>query len=153
MAEPTAALMVVPTANVFDAIVQTAQRLESSRIVCGLSNKLTSDEQGRLTGDAWERLPEPRPNLVLEIHSPNQVVEEYYLGPHTPRLRDQDLELLHKVWLELTAEPEFASLHHYHIIGMALERLYERLHGPQREEMLALIRKELQTADQDKPAE
>ena len=35
------ALMVVPSADVFDAIVQTAARLESSRIVCGLSNRLT----------------------------------------------------------------------------------------------------------------
>ena len=86
------ALMVVPSANVFDAIVQTASRLESSRIVCGVSNQLTRDEQGKLTGDAWERLPEPRPNIVLEIHSPDHQVEEYYLGPHAPRLREQDLE-------------------------------------------------------------
>ncbi len=65
------------------------QRLESSRIVCGLSNKLTVDEQGKLTGDAWERLPEPRPNIVLEIQLPDHTVEEYFLGPHTPRLRDR----------------------------------------------------------------
>jgi amino acid transporter len=142
-------LMVVPSIDVFDAIVQTAARLESSRIVCGLSNKLTSDEQGKLTGDAWERLPEPRPNLVLEIHSPDNTLGEYYLGPHEPHLRQQDLELLHKIWLESTANPEFASLHHYHIVGLALERLYERLHGPQREEILALLKKKLKKRDED----
>ena len=146
-------LMVVPTANVFDAIVQTAARLESSRIVCGLSNKLTHDEQGKLTGDAWERLPEPRPNLVLEIPPPDHTVHEYFLGPHTPRLRDQDLELLHKIWLEVSAEPELATLHHYHIVGMALERLDERLHGPQREEILALLKKELHEAGRDRKDE
>jgi amino acid transporter len=143
------ALMVVPSANVFDAILQTATRLESSRIVCGVSNKLTNDEQGKLTGDAWERLPEPRPNIVMEIHTPDHGMDEYYLGPHTPRLRAQDLELLHKIWLELSQEPGFASLHHYHIIGMALERLDERLHGPLREEILAIIKKELQKPEQD----
>src|SRR5581483_10475841 len=37
-------LLVVPGTDVFEAIVVTAQRLDSSRIVCGLSNKLTSDE-------------------------------------------------------------------------------------------------------------
>jgi len=141
------ALMVVPSANVFDA------RLESSRIVCGLSNRLTLDEQGKLTGDAWERLPEPRPNLALEIHSPDHSVEEYFLGPHTPRLREQDLELLHKIWLNVSEKPELASLHHYHIIGMALERLQERLEGPQREEILALLEKELHKSDHESDAE
>ena len=147
------ALMVVPSANVFDAILQTGSRLESSRVVCGLSNRLTLDEQGKLTGDAWERLPEPRPNVVLEIISPDQTVQEYFLGPHTPRLRDQDLELLHKIWLELSEDPDLASLHHYHIVGMSLERLYERLHGPQRDEILALLKQELRKPDKDQPAE
>ncbi len=142
-------LMVVPSANVFDAIVQTATRLESSRIVCGLSNRLTLDEQAKLTGDAWERLPEPRPKIVMEIHAPDHTMQEFYLGPHTPRLRDQDLELLHKVWLELSADPELASLHHYNIVGMALERLYERLHGPQREEIIALLKKEMRKSEQE----
>jgi hypothetical protein len=56
-------LLVVPATDVFEAIMVTAQRLDSSRVVCGLSNKLTSDEQAKLTGDAWERLEEPRPRL------------------------------------------------------------------------------------------
>jgi amino acid transporter len=146
-------LMVVPTADVFDGILQTAMRLESSRIVCGLSNKLTADEQGKLTGDAWERLPEPRPNLVLEIPTPDHIVHEYFLGPHTPRLRDQDLELLHKIWLEVSAEPELATLHHYNIVGMALERLDERLHGPQREEILGMLKKELHKPVEDESAQ
>src|ERR1035437_9415910 len=52
-------LLVVPATDVFEAIILTAQRLDSSRVICGLSNKLTADEQAKLTGDAWERLPEP----------------------------------------------------------------------------------------------
>src|SRR6201982_3050515 len=47
-------LLVVPAADVFEAIIVTAQRLDSSRIVCGFSNKLTPDEQAKLLGDAWE---------------------------------------------------------------------------------------------------
>jgi len=140
-------LMVVPTTNVFDAIVQTAQRLESSRIVCGLSNKLTSDEQGKLTGDAWERLPEPRPNITFEVNSPETGPVEYFLGPHTPRLREQDLELLHKLWLELSELPRLATLHHYHVVAMALERLQDRLQGPEREQIIASFEKELHKPD------
>src|SRR4030081_3984320 len=33
-------LLVVPATDVFEAIMATAQRLGSSRVVCGLSNKL-----------------------------------------------------------------------------------------------------------------
>ncbi len=143
-------LMVVPTANVFDGIMQTAQRLESSRVVCGISNKLNADQQAKFTGDAWERLPQPRPNLVFEVNAPETGPVEYFLGPHTPRLRQKDLDLLHNLWLEVSADPEFSCLHHYHIVGLALERLKERLNGAQREELLAALRKELQKEDKDK---
>src|SRR5207302_172820 len=109
-------LLVVPATDVFEAIVMTAQRLDSSRIVCGLSNKLSAYEQGKLTGDAWEKLPEPRPRLELEVVFPDGSSRVYPLGPHTPRLREQDLELLHKLWLEITSNPEYSGLHHYHIV-------------------------------------
>lgn len=140
-------LIVVPTSNVFDGILQTAARLESSKIVTGISNKLTLDEQGKFTGDAWERLPEPRPRLILEIYTPDGGRHEFRLGPHAPRLRDQDTELLHKIWLEVSAKPELASIHHYHIVSMALERLEERLHGPDREKILQLLKEEVEKGD------
>jgi len=137
-------LLVVPATDVFDAIVVTAERLESSRIVCGLSNKLTPDEQGKLTGDAWERLPEPKPRLVMEVRLPNGVSREYYLGPHLPRLRDQDLELLHRLWLEITSDPKFAGAHHYHVIAVALEHMERELKNEKRSELLQMLSSELQ---------
>src|SRR6202142_3322031 len=70
-------LLVVPATDVFEAIMVTAQRLDSTRVVCGLSNKLSADEQAKLTGDAWERLPEPRPRLNLEVCAPDGTVREY----------------------------------------------------------------------------
>jgi hypothetical protein len=136
-------LLVVPATNVFDAIVVTAQRLGSSRIVCGLSNKLTADEQGKLTGDAWERLPEPRPRLELEIASPDGASLTYSLGPHTPRLRPEDLELLHKIWLEITANPEYRGLHHYHVVALALRELQRELKSGNRDQILELLQNEL----------
>jgi hypothetical protein len=143
-------LLVVPAADVFDSIVVTAQRLESSRIVCGLSNKLSPDEQAKLTGDAWERLPEPKPRLVMEVRMPNGVAREYYLGPHLPRLRDQDLDLLHHLWLEVTSDPRFAGAHHYHIIAVALEELGRELHGPRRQEILDQLWQQIQKAPDNK---
>jgi amino acid transporter len=136
-------LLVVPATDVFEAIVLTAQRLDSSRIVCGLSNKLTPDEQAKLLGDAWERLPEPRPRLILEIHEPNGKVREYLLGPHAPRMRPQDLELMHKVWLDITSDPKYCGAHHYHIVALALEELRRELNSDQRTEVLEKLLDEM----------
>jgi hypothetical protein len=117
--------------------------LESSRIVCGISNKLSADEQAKLTGDAWERLPEPKPRIVMEVRLPDGVAREYYLGPHTPRLRDQDLNLLHHLWLEVTSDPALAGTHHYHIVALALEELDKELHSDKRHEVLEKLKHEL----------
>jgi len=142
-------LLVVPATEVFEAIVVTAQRLNSSRIVCGLSNKLAADEQAKLTGDAWERLPEPRPRLVLEVHAPNGSVHEYPLGPHTPRMRPQDLELMHKVWLDVTSDPRLAGAHHYHVVALALEELQAELNNEQRQKVLNKLLDELHQSHDD----
>ena len=136
-------LLVVPATDVFEAIVVTAQRLDSSRVVCGLSNKLTSDEQAKLTGDAWERLAEPRPRLTLEVCAPDGSVREYALGPHTPRMRLQDVELMHKLWLDITTDPKFAGAHHYHIVALALEELKRELSTEQRAQLLEKLHDEM----------
>ena len=136
-------LLVVPSTDVFEAIIVTAQRLDSSRIVCGVSNKLTSDEQARLTGDAWERLAEPRPRLTLEVHEANGKIREYPLGPHAPRMRPQDLELMHSVWLDITSDPKYCGAHHYHIVALALEELRRELNSDVRAELLAKLLDEM----------
>jgi len=145
-------LLVVPGTDVFEAIMVTAQRLASSRIVCGRSNKLTADEQGKLTGDAWERLPEPRPRLTLVVYEPDGTSHEYLLGPHAPRMRPQDVNLMHKVWLDITRDPRFAGAHHYHVVALALEQLQRELRGGTREELLDKLEKEIQASeDKDLP--
>src|SRR5579863_4422535 len=136
-------LLVVPATDVFEAIMVTAQRLDSTRVVCGLSNKLTADEQAKLTGDAWERLPEPRPRICLEVFAPDGAVREYPLGPHTPRMRPQDVELMHKLWLDITTDPNFAAAHHYHIVALALEELQRELSTEQRAELLQKLKEEM----------
>ncbi len=136
-------LLVVPATDVFDAIMVTAQRLDSARVVCGLSNKLTADEQARLAGDAWERLPEPRPRLCLEVCAPDGAVREYLIGPHSPRLRPQDLELMHRLWLDITKDPKYAGAHHYHIVALALEELQRELSTEQRAQLLQKLQEEM----------
>src|SRR6202790_1158800 len=136
-------LLVVPATDVFEAIMVTAQRLDSSRVVCGLSNKLTADEQAKLTGDAWERMSEPRPRLCLEVAAPDGTVREYMIGPHNPRLRPQDVELMHKLWLDITTDPKYAGAHHYHIVALALEELRRELSTEQRTQLLQKLQEEM----------
>ena len=136
-------LLVVPATDVFEAIMVTAQRLDSTRVICGLSNKLSADEQAKLTGDAWERLPEPRPRLILEVCAPDGAIREYALGPHTPRMRPQDIELMHRLWLGITSDPKFAGAHHYHIMALALEELQRELSTEQRAQLLQKLQDEI----------
>jgi hypothetical protein len=142
-------LLVVPATDVFEAIMVTAQRLDSSRVICGLSNKLTADEQAKLTGDAWERLPEPRPRMTLEVCAPDGTIREFSLGPHAPRMRPQDVELMHQLWLNITADPKFAGAHHYHIVALALEELKRELSTEQRAELLKKLQNEMNTPARD----
>jgi len=140
-------LMVVPTNDVFEAIVATGQRLGSTLMVCGLSNKLTPEEQGKLTGDAWERLPDPKPRMTMEVVAPDGRKWDYILGPHAPRFRPQDLKLMHDIWLELTRDPKFSHLHHYHVVSVALQELNARLHGADRHNAIGELEEEIDRDD------
>ncbi|MFY9950571.1 MAG: APC family permease [Candidatus Sulfotelmatobacter sp.] len=140
-------LLVVPATDVFEAIMVTAQRLAPSRIICGLSNKLTADEQAKLLGDAWESLPEPRPRLTLEVCAPDGAIREYAIGPHNPRLRPQDVELMHKLWLDITTDPNYAGAHHYHIVALALEELQRELSTEQRAQLLQKLQDEMHRSE------
>jgi hypothetical protein len=121
-------LMVVPGRDPYAAVVQTAARLQSARLVMGLSPKLSASEQGKVIGEQWERLPQPRPSLSLELVLPDQKQSLYFnLGPHPPRLWPEDVQLLHELWLELCAKGFGAKLHHRDVVGVALRRMRRQL--------------------------
>jgi amino acid transporter len=137
-------LMVVPGSNPYEAVVQTAARLQSSRIVMGLSPKLTPSEQGAQVGYFWEQLPEPRPSLSLEIVLENMKDTVFLnLGPHPPRLWPEDIDLAHRLWLELSAKGLGAKLHHRDIIGVALRRMNAELHSDLSSAVVADVLKEV----------
>jgi hypothetical protein len=133
-------LLVVPGANTYHTIVMTAQRLESSSIIEEASAQRSVAEQSKLTGDAWEELPEPRPRLDLRILGPDHAMVAVHLGPHTPRLRPEDLDLIHNLWLEITADPEYRGLHHFDVVALALRELQGELHSQRRQELLDIMR-------------
>ena len=107
----------------------------------------SADEQAKLTGDAWERMPEPRPRITLEVCAPDGTVREYAIGPHNPRLRPQDVDLMHKLWLDITTDPKFAGAHHYHIVALALDELQRELSTEQRAELLQKLQEEMRRSE------
>jgi len=137
-------LLVVPGVDPFDAMVQTAGKLQASRLVTGVSARMTSEELSRRIGLAWEKLPEPRHAFSLEVISSDRPSSYVNLGPHPPRLWPEDLDRLHEIWLSLTGEEEIGSkLHHRDVVGVALRRLERDLTGAERRQALLDIQNEM----------
>ncbi len=136
-------LLVVPGTDPNDAMMQTAQRLQSSRIVTGLSLKMDPSEQGKLVGQAWERLAPPRPSVSLEIVDDDGKSVFFNLGPHPPRLWPEDVDLVHRLWLELSERDPGAKLHHRDIVGVALRRMEEQLRSAKADDVMSDVIKEV----------
>lgn len=138
-------LLTVPGRDNYSAIVQVASQLESSRIVTTPSPRLSSEEQARQVGHAWEQLPVPRPALTLEIVPPDRnQLQVFALGPHQPQLWPADIALVHRLWQQLTSEPDIGCrLHHRDVVSLALRRLDEQLHSVQRNEIFSDAHQEI----------
>lgn len=74
--------------------------------------------------------------MSLELVDRTGTTVQYCLGPHTPTLRPEDVQLMHAIWLDLTKDLEFSGLHHYHVVALALRELQLQLKTGAREELL-----------------
>ena len=109
----------------------------------GLSAKMNPSEQAKAFGDAWEKLPAPRPQLSLEIQEETTGKKMFFnLGPHPPRLWPEDTELLHKIWLELTNRGLGHKLHHRDVVRVALRKLESALSSEGAETIVEELKKE-----------
>ena len=134
-------LLVVPSSNIFDAIVRTAVQLGSSEVIAGRSSVMAPDEQSRRMGQAWEHLPsEPKRQVCFRVIDPDGQEHDYYLGAHAPKLTDEEINLIHKLWLDVTQETGVEELHHNEIVKIALGRLEQELIGKTRREILEQMR-------------
>jgi amino acid transporter len=117
-------LVVVPATSVFDAVAQTALQLDSAEIVAGVSNKMTPQEQARQLGRSWESLgSKPRRQVCFRIVNQGSEDNVVYLGAHAPHLTEEDLSLIHKLWLQVSNVPSRKRVHHRDVVRVALNRL------------------------------
>ncbi len=116
-------LLVVPAGDVFAALVQGANSLEMDSVVSGVSSKLTAEEQAFHMGQAWEALAGAKRQFNFYVIDPSGGVKVFYIGPHAPNLSPDDVQLVHRLWLNMRRDPSVPDLHHSDIITYALTRL------------------------------
>ncbi len=116
-------LLVVPAGDVFAALVQGANSLEVDSVISSISSKMTAEDQAFHMGQAWEALPEPKRQFNFYVVDPTGDVKVFYIGPHAPNLSPDDVQLVHRLWLNMRRDPSMPDLHHSDIITYALSRL------------------------------
>ena len=116
-------LLVVPAGDVFAALVQGANSLEVDSVVSGQSTSMTAEDQAFHMGQAWEVLPEPKRQFNFYVVGSNGETKVFYIGPHAPTLGPDDVQLVHRLWLNMRRDPSVQDLHHSDIITYALTRL------------------------------
>ncbi len=116
-------LLVVPAGDIFAALVQTANSLDAAAVVAGLSSKLTAQEQAYHMGQAWEVLPEPKRQFTFYVVKPDGESLSFHIGPHAPTIQPDEVELVHRLWLNMRRAPGMQELHHSDVLTYALTRL------------------------------
>jgi amino acid transporter len=136
-------LAVAAANDLWEGILRSAANLESSTIVAGSSAKTTVTEQAREIGISWERMPEPRPRVTLELFTPSGQEQVFYLGPHAPRLTPKEIDLLHKIWLELSDRLPGREIHHHDIVHFALTEVEREMSNGQEADVLERLREHI----------
>jgi len=116
-------LLVVPAGDIFAALVQSANSLEVDSVVSGQSTSMTAEDQAFHVGQAWEALPEPKRQFNFYVVNATGETKVFYIGPHAPALGPDDVQLVHRLWLNMRRDPSVQDLHHSDIITYALTRL------------------------------
>ncbi len=116
-------LLVVPAGDIFAALAQGANSLEVDSLVSGVSSSMTAEDQAFHMGQAWEALPDPKRQFNYYVVGPDGSARVFFIGPHAPTLSPDDVQLVHRLWLNMRRDPAFCDLHHSDIVTYALTRL------------------------------
>src|ERR1051325_10272878 len=137
----TVHLLVVPSSDIFQAIALTAAQLRSAEIVAGGSSVMTPEQQATLLGDAWERLSDkPQERIRFRVIGGDNQISDFYLGAHAPDLTDEEINFIHKMWLNVREERGLENIRHRHIVVAALVRLADELHADARLSVIDFLR-------------
>src|ERR1035441_7080977 len=116
-------LLVVPAGDVYAALAQGASSLEMDSVVSGVSTRMTAEDQAFHLGQAWEALPQPKRQFNYYVIGHDGETKVFFIGPHAPALSPDDVQLVHRLWLNMRRDPSMLELHHSDIITYALTHL------------------------------
>lgn len=136
-------LLVTPGTNIFDALAQSAVQLRSGLIVVGESEIMTPEQQAHQLGEAWDRAPH---DLDLStrflVLCKDGRVKRFSLGAHLPELSNDDIDRIHRLWVEAVGAVG-PAIHHRDVVRAALATLEEELHNDQRDNAVERLRRQL----------
>ncbi len=141
-------LLVVPAGDIFAALVQAANSLEVTALVSGTSSRMSAAEQAFHVGQAWENLAEPKRQFTFYVVAPDGEAQSFHIGPHAPSLRAEDVQLVHRLWLNFRRDPEMQEVHHSDIVTYALTRLATD-YARDKQETLRDLRRYTQDSNRD----
>src|SRR4051812_20989415 len=134
-------LLVIPARDVWSAIVTTANRLQSEMVIAGLSSKMTADDQAFNLGRAWEAMEPPKRQFGFVVVLPDgKPMTPFHIGPHNPRLTEDDVHLVHRMWLSMTRERGLEKLHHDEIVSESLTRFARDYSGREHDEIVRSLK-------------
>jgi hypothetical protein len=117
-------------------------RLASSQIILGDSAKFSAADQARLLGQSWERVEgSDQLRTRLLAYKLNGEIQNFQLGPHSPTLTLDDLDLIHRLWLDAVGTVGL-DVHHRDVVRAALEELGHDLGSANRARALARIKEQ-----------
>jgi hypothetical protein len=91
---------------------------------------MTSRSQDRRLSRAWEQVPNrPRRQLRFRVIAPDGRTNVFSLGTHIPQLAEDDVELIHRLWLDLAQVSGKEHAHHHDVVSLALRHLADDLTG------------------------
>jgi hypothetical protein len=135
-------LLVLPATNIFDGVAQTAVILRASEIVVGESKVLSPDAQAHQMGQAWDRTPHDRElTTQFVLHFADGHLQTFALGAHPPNLTPEDIERIHKLWVD-AVKAIGPDVHHRDIVAAALDSLEAEFHTG-REKVVERLRRRL----------
>jgi amino acid transporter len=120
-------LLVVPATNIYDAVAQSAIRLAAREIIVGESARMTAADQAHYLGEAWDHTPHDASlttNLV--VYGVDGQARRFWMGAHAPELSAEDVERIHKLWLD-AVQAVGPGIHHRDIVTAALGSLEDEM--------------------------
>jgi hypothetical protein len=94
-------------------------------------------------GAAWDRTPRERALATqFVIHFADNHVQRFALGAHAPVLRPEDVEHIHRVWVD-AVKLVGPGVHHRDVVVVALASLEDDLRT-KREQVVARLRRQVE---------